>query len=78
MEKALRHLGRLIHRRAGLLTLVVLASLVPAAYLATQLDGPDFILRPIPLTLAVITVAFLGYNIWGIVQHRKEAKADGE
>jgi len=46
-------------------------------YLATQLDGPDFILRPIPLTLAIITVAFLAYNIWGIVQHRRERDADG-
>ncbi len=47
-------------------------------YLATQLDGPDFILRPIPLTLALITVAFLAYNIWGIVQHKKEAQGRGE
>ena len=46
-------------------------------YLATQLDGPDFILRPIPLTLAIITVAFLAYNIWGIIQHRRERNADG-
>jgi len=43
-------------------------------YLATQLDGPDFILRPIPLTLAIITLAFLGYNIWGIITHRREEK----
>lgn len=42
-------------------------------YLATQLDGPDFILRPIPLTLALITIVFLAYNIWSIVQHRREA-----
>lgn len=42
-------------------------------YLATQLDGPDFIFRPIPLTLAIITIVFLAYNIWGIVQHRREA-----
>jgi TctA family transporter len=42
-------------------------------YLATQLDGPDFILRPIPLTLAIITIVFLAYNIWGIVKHRREA-----
>jgi TctA family transporter len=46
-------------------------------YLATQLDGPDFILRPIPLTLAIITVVFLAYNVWGIVQHRREAKQRG-
>ena len=42
-------------------------------YLATQLDGPYFIFRPIPLTLAIITIVFLAYNIWGIVQHRREA-----
>ena len=35
---------------------------------------PDFILRPIPLTLALITLAFLAYNVWGIVQHRREAE----
>ena len=42
-------------------------------YLATQLDGPYFIFRPIPLTLAIITIVFLAYNIWGIVRHRREA-----
>ena len=42
-------------------------------YLATQLDGPYFIFRPIPLTLAIITIVFLAYNIWGIIQHRQEA-----
>ena len=42
-------------------------------YLATQLDGPYFIFRPIPLTLAIITIVFLAYNIWGIVKHRREA-----
>ncbi len=43
-------------------------------YLATQLDGPDFILRPIPLSLAAITIAFLAYNIWGILKHRREGQ----
>jgi len=43
-------------------------------YLATQLDGPDFILRPIPLTLAITTIVVLAYNIWGIITHRREVQ----
>jgi TctA family transporter len=62
------------YSRAALLIGFVLGFAVEKnLYLATQLDGPDFILRPIPLTLALITLAFLAYNIWGIVQHRREA-----
>lgn len=60
------------YSRAALLIGFVLGFAVEKnLYLATQLDGPDFILRPIPLTLAVITVLFLAYNVWGIIQHRR-------
>ncbi|MBW2462141.1 MAG: MMPL family transporter [Deltaproteobacteria bacterium] len=38
IERALARLGRLIHRRAGLLTAVVVLSMVPAALLASQLE----------------------------------------
>jgi putative tricarboxylic transport membrane protein len=63
------------YSRAALLIGFVLGFAVEKnLYLATQLDGPDFILRPIPLTLALITLAFLAYNVWGIVQHRREAE----
>ena len=63
------------YSRAALLIGFVLGFAVEKnLYLAIQLDGPDFILRPIPLTLALITVAFLTYNVWGIIQHHRETK----
>ncbi len=40
-------------------------------YLALQLSGPYFIFDPIPLTLAIITILFIGYNVWAIVRHRR-------
>ncbi len=40
-------------------------------YLALLLDGPLFILEPIPLTLALITVVFLAWNVWTIYRDRK-------
>lgn len=46
-------------------------------YLATKLEGPLFILEPIPLTLAVITAGFLGFNIWSISRDRKVVKHAG-
>lgn len=42
-------------------------------YLAIQLSGPDFIFDPIPLTLAVITVVFLSYNIWDAWRHHRSS-----
>ena len=66
------------YSRAALLIGFVLGFAVEKnLYLAIQLDGPDFILRPIPLTLAVITAAFLAYNIWGIIRHRRENRHVG-
>ncbi len=38
IERALARLGRLIHRRAGLLIAVVVLSMIPAALLASQLE----------------------------------------
>jgi TctA family transporter len=43
-------------------------------YLALQLSGPYFLLDPIPLTLAIITVVFLGYNVWTIIRDDRRAK----
>lgn len=66
------------YSRAALLIGFVLGFAVEKnLYLATQLSGPYFILDPIPLTLAIITVAFLGYNIWSIIRHRSEAERNG-
>jgi putative tricarboxylic transport membrane protein len=45
-------------------------------YLAVQLSGPYFILDPIPLLLATITVGFLGYNIWGIIKENRNKRPD--
>ena len=43
-------------------------------YLALQLSGPYFLLDPIPLTLAIITVIFLGYSVWTIIRDKRRAK----
>ena len=43
-------------------------------YLALQLSGPYFLLDPIPLTLAIITLVFLGYNVWTIIRDNRRAK----
>lgn len=43
-------------------------------YLALQLSGPYFLLDPIPLTLAIITLIFLGYNVWTIIRDKRRAK----
>lgn len=42
-------------------------------YLAIQLSGPYFLFDPIPLTLAIITLVFLGYNIWSIARRKRGA-----
>jgi len=63
------------YSRAALLIGFVLGFTVEKnLYLAVQLSGPDFIFDPIPLTLALITVAFLAYNIWAIIRDRRQAK----
>lgn len=60
------------YSRAALLIGFVLGFAVEKnLYLAIQLSGPYFIFDPIPLTLAIITVVFLAYNIWGIIRDRR-------
>lgn len=66
------------YSRAALLIGFVLGFAVEKnLYLAMQLEGNYFILQPIPLTLSLITLSFLAYNIWGIVRHEKERKQLG-
>lgn len=43
-------------------------------YLALQLSGPYFIFDPIPLTLTLIMILFLGYNGWTILRDRRRAE----
>ena len=59
-------------RAAMLIGLVLGYAIEKNLYLALQLNGPRFYLDPIPLTLVVITVAFLGWNIWTYVRDRKK------
>ena len=61
-------------RAAMLIGFVLGFAIEKNLYLAIQLDGPYFIFDPIPLTLAIITLAFLGYNIWTIVREKRNAK----
>jgi len=65
------------YSRAALLIGFVLGFAVEKnLYLATQLSGPYFLFDPIPLTLAIITIAFLAYNTWSIIRHRREVNED--
>ena len=62
------------YSRAALLIGFVLGFTVEKnLYLAVQLSGPDFIFDPIPLTLATLTIVFLGYNIWTIIRDRSRS-----
>lgn len=62
----------LSYSRAAMLIGFVLGFAVEKnLYLAIQLEGPYFIFDPIPLTLAFITLAFLGFNIWSLVKHKE-------
>jgi TctA family transporter len=40
-------------------------------YLATQLKGTLFFLSPIPLTLCLITLGFIAYNVYGMIKDRE-------
>ena len=63
------------YSRAALLIGFVLGfALEKNLYLALQLSGPYFLLDPIPLTLAIITLGFLGYNVWTIIRDDRRAK----
>jgi len=71
-------LKELKYSRAAMLIGFVLGFAIEKnLYLAIQLDGPYFIFDPIPLTLAIITLSFLGYNIWTIVRDKSGAKNHG-
>lgn len=59
-------------RAAMLIGLVLGYAIEKNLYLALQLDGPRFYLEPIPLTLVVITLVFLGWNIWTFIRDRKK------
>lgn len=63
------------YSRAALLIGFVLGfAMEKNLYLAVQLSGPYFIFDPIPLTLAIITIVFLAYNILTIVRDRRMVK----
>jgi len=65
------------YSRAALLIGFVLGFAVEKnLYLATQLSGPYFIFDPIPLTLSILTIAFVAYNVRAILRHRKEVNED--
>jgi TctA family transporter len=69
---AMKELG---YSRASMLIGFVLGFAVEKnLYLAMQLEGPYFIFDPIPLTLALITVVFLAYNIWDAIRHSRRQK----
>ena len=61
------------YSRAALLIGFVLGFAVEKnLYLALLLDGPLFILQPIPAGLALVTVVFLAWNVWTVVRDQKE------
>lgn len=60
------------YSRAALLIGFVLGFAVEKnLYLALLLKGPFFFLQPIPLTLTLITVVFLGFSIYSIYRDRR-------
>lgn len=59
-------------RAAMLIGFVLGFALEKNLYLALQLSGPWFIFEPLPLSLAVITIVFLAWNIWTIARDRRE------
>jgi TctA family transporter len=62
------------YSRAALLIGFVLGfALEKNLYLSLLLDGPWFVLQPVPLTLAVITIVFLLYNVWSIYRDRRRS-----
>jgi len=62
------------YSRAALLIGFVLGFAVEKnLYLALQLSGPYFLFEPIPLTLAIITLVFLAYNIWTMARNKNKA-----
>jgi len=67
----MKHLG---YSRSSLLIGFVLGAVLEKnMFLAIQIDGPYFILEPIPMALSFVTVGFLLYNLWTISRHKAEA-----
>ena len=58
-------------RAAMLIGLVLGFAVEKNLYLALLLKGPFFFLQPIPLTLAIITIVFLGHSILSIYRDRR-------
>jgi TctA family transporter len=64
--------------RAALLIGFVLGFTVERnLYLALNIGGPTFFLQPIPLTLLVITMIVLAYNIWQYMKDKKNRVGGG-
>jgi TctA family transporter len=60
------------YSRAAMLIGYVLGHAVEKnLYLATQLKGTFFFLSPIPLTLCLITLGFIAYNVYGMIKDRE-------
>jgi TctA family transporter len=60
------------YSRAAMLIGYVLGHAVAKnLYLATQLKGTLFFLSPIPLTLCLITLGFIAYNVYGMIKDRE-------
>ncbi len=68
----MRELG--YSRAAMLIGFVLGFSIEKNLYLAVELAGPYFILRPIPLGLTLLTLGFLGYNILTLLKDRKKQR----
>jgi len=68
----MRELG--YSRAAMLIGFVLGFSIEKNLYLAVELAGPYFILRPIPLGLTLLTLGFLGYNILSLLADRKQQR----
>jgi putative tricarboxylic transport membrane protein len=68
----MRELG--YSRAAMLIGFVLGFSIEKNLYLAVELAGPYFILRPIPLGLTLLTLGFLGYNIVTLLADRKQQR----
>jgi hypothetical protein len=71
----MRELG--YSRAAMLIGFVLGFSIEKNLYLAVELAGPYFILRPIPLALLLFTLGFLGYNIYGLVREKRRQRQQG-
>jgi TctA family transporter len=66
---------RLGYSRSCLLIGFVLGAVLEKnLFLAIQLDGPYFFLNPLPLTLLLVALSFLFYNIIAIARHAAAAR----